>query len=209
MAVKRVIEQFLAQARRRQFAPEQIIIHAGDVPSAVYYVERGSVSVLLEDENGREMVVAYLNAGDFFGEMGLFPEQRLRTAQVRARVATTVAEMSYAAFREFALQRGDVMFELAGQMAARLRDTTQKLADLTFLDVSGRLTQCLLRLSQQPDARAHARGQVLRTSRQELARMVGCSREMVGRALKKLEEDGLIESLGRSIVVRPRPQSAD
>ncbi len=188
-------------AHKRSYPPKHTIVHAGSVPQTLYLILEGSVSVLVEDDNGREMVLAYLNVGEFFGEMCLFPEQETRTAIVRTRTSTLVAEVGFQAFRAFAHSHPDIMFEVAGQLATRLRDTSRRLRDLTFLDVAGRLARTLLELTQQPDAKVNAKGAVVRISRQELARIVGCSREMAGRVLKKLEEDGLVSTQGRSILV--------
>lgn len=188
-------------AHKRSYPPKHTIVHAGSVPQTLYLILEGSVSVLVEDTNGREMVLAYLNPGEFFGEKCLFPEQQTRTAIVRTRSPTLVAEVGYQAFRAFNREHPDIMFEVAGQLATRLRDTSRRLRDLTFLDVAGRLARTLLDLTQQPDAKVNAKGTVVRISRQELARIVGCSREMAGRVLKKLEEDGLVATQGRSILV--------
>ncbi len=201
MLNKPAIQAFIALAHKRSFAPKHTIIHAGDDPQSLYLILEGSISILLEDEDGREIVLAYLGPGDFFGEMCLFPDQKLRTAIVRTRTPTLAAEIGYHAFMDFARQHPDIMFEVAGQLAARLRDTTQRLGDLAFLDVAGRMAHILLELIKKPDAVPHARGVMIRTSRQELARLVGCSREMAGRVLKKLEEDGMLQSQGRSILV--------
>lgn len=202
MLSKPVIQAFIAQAHKRSYPPKHTILHAGDIPTSLYLILEGSVSILLEDKDGREIVLAYLGPGDFFGEMCLFPEQKARTAIVRTRAQPTlVAEATYTAFRAFAAQHHDIMYEIAGQIAARLRDTSQRLRDLAFLDVAGRLARILLDLSKKPDALQHARGRVVRISRQELARNAGCSREMAGRVLKKLEEDGLVISQGRNIIV--------
>lgn len=201
MRMKPAVEAFTELAHKRSFPPKHTIIHAGDEPQSLYLILEGSVSILLEDEDGREIVLAYLGPGEFFGEMCLFPDQRLRTAIVRTRMPTLVAEVGYQSFRTFAVDHTDIMFELAGQLAARLRDTTRRLGDLAFLDVAGRMAHILLELVNKPDAHPHARGTLIRTSRQELARLVGCSREMAGRVLKKLEEDGMVVSQGRSILV--------
>jgi CRP/FNR family cyclic AMP-dependent transcriptional regulator len=201
MLSKPVVQAFIAQAHKRSFAPKHTLIHEGDDPQSIYLILEGSVSIMLEDDNGREIVLAYLNPGDFFGEMCLFPEQKTRTAIVRTRSPTLVAEVGYQAFRQFVREHPDIMFEVAGQLSARLRDTSQRLGDLAFLDVAGRLAHALLDLSKKPDAIPHSRGTVVKVSRQELARIVGCSREMAGRVLKKLEEDGMVSSQGRSILV--------
>lgn len=195
------VQAFISGAHKRSFSPKHTIIHAGDAPQSLYLILEGSVSIMLEDDDGREIVLAYLGPGDFFGEMCLFPDQQARTAIVRTRTPTLVAEVGYQTFRELVSKYPDIMFALAGQLAARLRDTTRRLGDLAFLDVAGRMAHALLDLVKKPGAVAHPRGTMIRTSRQELARLVGCSREMAGRVLKKLEEDGMVISQGRSILV--------
>ncbi|HEX4871145.1 MAG TPA: cAMP-activated global transcriptional regulator CRP [Nevskiaceae bacterium] len=195
------VQAFIALAHKRSYPPKHSILHPGDTPQSLFLILEGSVSILLEDEDGREIVLAYLNPGEFFGEMCLFPEQQTRTAIVRTRTPTLVAEVDYRAFRAFVQQHPDIMFAIAGQLAARLRDTSRRLGDLAFLDVAGRMAHTLLELARQPDAQSHARGTLIKVSRQELARIAGCSREMAGRVLKKLEEDGMIVCQGRSVLV--------
>jgi CRP/FNR family cyclic AMP-dependent transcriptional regulator len=194
------VQALVKRAHKRSYPPKYTLVHAGDRPSSLYLLLEGSVSVMVEDMQGREMVLAYLNNGEFFGEMCLFPEQPTRTAIVRTRTHTLVAEIGYQAFRQLVAEEPDIMFLLAGQLATRLRDTSQRLADLAFVDVAGRVSHELMRLCRMPDAVVEADGTVVRISRQELARIVGCSREMAGRVLKKLEEDGLVRVKGRSIL---------
>ncbi len=201
MLQRPAIQHFIGLAHKRSMPPKQTLMHAGDAPRSLYLILEGSVSILLEDDEGREIVLAYLNPGEFFGEMCLFPQQAVRSAIVRTRTPTLVAEMGLEGFRNFAHTQPEIMFEIAGQLAARLRDTSRRVGDLTFLDVAGRLARVLLDLSSSPDAKPHARGVVVKISRQELARIVGCSREMAGRVLKRLEEDGIVQSQGRSILV--------
>jgi len=69
------------------------------------------------------------------------------------------------------------------------------------MDVTGRVAGCLLELCKQPDAMTHPDGMQIKITRQEIGRIVGCSREMVGRALKELEEQGLIEVHGKTMVI--------
>lgn len=194
------VQALIKRAHKRSYPPKYTLVHAGDRPNSLYLVLEGSVSVLVEDLQGREMVLAYLNNGEFFGEMGLFPEQPTRTAIVRTRTHTLVAEIGYQAFRQLVSEQPDIMFVLAGQLASRLRDTSQRLADLAFVDVAGRVSHELMRLCRMPETEVVAEGSIVRISRQELARIVGCSREMAGRVLKKLEEDGLVRVKGRSIL---------
>jgi len=195
------IDRFLVHCHRRKYPSKTTIIRAGDKPDVLYYITKGSVTVLIEDDAGREIVLAYLNAGDFFGEMGLFDDQVGRSAWVRARTECELAEISYTRFRQVAQEDADILFALAAQMAARLRTTSRKVGDLAFLDVTGRIARTLLDLTKEPDAMTHPDGMQIRITRQELGRIVGCSREMAGRVLKALEDQGLISVKGKTIVV--------
>lgn len=195
------LDLFLEHCHRRRYPSKSIIIYAGDTPDVLYYIIDGSVSVLIEDEEGREIVLAYLNKGDFFGEMGLFGDQAVRSAWVRARTECEVAEISYAKFRQLYQEHPDVLFAMASQMALRLRQTSRKVSDLAFMDVTGRVARTLLDLCKQPDAMTHPDGMQIRITRQEIGRIVGCSREMVGRVLKSMEDQDLIHVRGKTIVV--------
>ena len=195
------IDKFLLHCHRRRYPTKSVIIYAGDKPDVLYYIVSGSVTVLIEDSDGREIVLAYLNKGDFFGEMGLFEEQKNRSAWVRTRTQCDLAEISYARFRQVAKEDPEILFAMAGQMATRLRKTSRKVSDLAFMDVTGRVARTLLDLTKEPDAMTHPDGMQIRITRQEIGRIVGCSREMVGRVLKTLEEQQLISVKGKTMVV--------
>jgi CRP/FNR family cyclic AMP-dependent transcriptional regulator len=195
------IDKFLEHCHRRRYPAKSVIIYAGDQSDVLYYIVEGSVTVLIEDDDGHEIVLAYLNPGDFFGEMGLFGENSNRSAWIRTKSQCELAEISYSRYRQLAEEDSDMLFELAGQMAARLRNTSRKVSDLAFLDVTGRVARTLLDLCKQPDAMTHPDGMQIKITRQEIGRIVGCSREMVGRVLKSLEEQGLITAKGKTMVV--------
>jgi len=198
------LEKILAHCNRRRFAPKSTIIHAGDSCESLFFIVKGSVTILIEDEDGREMIIGYLNPGDFFGEMGLFGKQgqeQERSAWVRAKSECEVAEIGYVKFRELGQQDPEILFTLSMQMAERLRQTTRKVGDLAFFDVTGRVARTLLDLCKQPDAMTHPDGMQIKITRQEIGRIVGCSREMVGRVLKSLEEQGLVRVKGKTMVV--------
>ena len=195
------LDQFLANCHRRKYPAKSTIIYAGDESDALYYILKGSVTVMIEDDDGREMIMAYLNAGDFFGEMGLFDSMDSRSAWVKAKTECEVAEISYTKFREIAQQDPRVLYFIGEQMASRLRQTTRKVGDLAFLDVTGRVARTLLDLCKEPDAMTHPDGMQIKITRQEIGRIVGCSREMVGRVLKTLEDQGLVRVKGKTMVV--------
>ncbi|WP_041523689.1 cAMP-activated global transcriptional regulator CRP [Gilvimarinus agarilyticus] len=195
------VDDFLIHCHRRRYPAKSTIIYAGDKSDSLYYIVKGSVTVLIEDDEGREMIVAYLNDGDFFGEMGLFDSEDSRSAWIRAKSECEVAEISYAKFQEVAEEHPEFLFSLSSQMARRLRNTTRKVGDLAFLDVTGRVARTLLDLCKEPDAMTHPDGMQIKITRQEIGRIVGCSREMVGRVLKTLEEQGLVDVKGKTMVV--------
>ena len=198
------VEEFLRFCEVRDYPNRATILREGDRSDKVYLILDGSVSVTVEDEQeeGHKMVVSYLNLGDFFGEMGLFnPEEEIRSAEVKTREASKIAEISYERFRKIMGQFPDILFKIAAQMAIRLRNTTFKLKNLAFVDVSGRIAHTLMDLAKQPDAMTHPEGMQIKVTRQELGKIAGCSREMAGRVLKSLEEEGLVSVSGKTIVV--------
>ena len=195
------IARFLEYCHRRTFPAKSVIINAGDYSDELFYLMKGSVSVLIEDDDGHEIVLAYLNEGDFFGEIGMFDEKRERSAWVRARTQCEVASISYERLRGLSAELPEVLYAMLTQLALRLRNTSRKVGDLAFMDVAGRVARTLLDLCQQPDAMTHPDGMQIRITCQELGRIAGCSREMVGRVLKNLEEEALISVAGKTIVV--------
>ncbi|WP_286916009.1 MULTISPECIES: cAMP-activated global transcriptional regulator CRP [Pseudomonas] len=198
------LEKLLAQGQRHRFAAKTTLITAGARDDTLSLILKGSATVMIEAEEGRELVIAYLNAGDFFGELGLFQSPhgaQAHDAWVRARTECEVVQISYTAFRELAQQEPDMLYAVGGQMAQRLRDTTRKVGDLAFFDVTGRVARCLLDLCKQPDAMTHPDGMQIKITRQEIGRIVGCSREMVGRVLKDLEERSVVHVKGKTMVV--------
>ncbi len=194
------MEEFLGHAHKRRYPKASTIIYAGETSDSIYYITKGSVTVLIEDDTGREIIIAYLNEGDFFGEMAMFGEGT-RTAWVKAKTECEVAELGYSKFAELSRNDSGMLYELASQLAERLGKTTQKVGDLAFLDVTGRVARTLLDLCTEPDAMTHPDGMQIKITRQEIGRIVGCSREMVGRVLKTLEDQGLVSVKGKTMVV--------
>lgn len=194
------LENLLVHCHRHHYPVRTTIIHAGDQTDTLYYIMQGSVSVVMEDDEGRELVLAYLNPGQFFGEMGIFAS-RAKSAGIISRTPVETAEIHYPKFLELAMNDAHILFLLASQLANRLSETNRKIIDLAFLDVTGRIARTLMELAHQPDALTHPEGMQIRITRQELARIVGCSREMAGRVLKDLEERKLITAKGKTIVI--------
>lgn len=196
-----IIAAFLEHCHTKTYNAKQLIIKEGDPSNDLYFIVTGSVTVMVEDHKGHEIVLAYLNAGEFFGELGLFDSEQHRTAFVRAKTKSEIARISYDKLKGLHGLFPDLLFNIASQLAIRLRKTSRKVSDLAFTDVKGRVARTLLDLCKEPDAMTHPDGMQIRITRQELGRIVGCSREMVGRVLKSLEEDHLISVSGKTMVI--------
>lgn len=197
----KVISRLLENCEITTYSTKQLIIREGDPSKDLYYIINGSVTVVIEDTKSNEIVLAYLNPGEFFGEIGMFGDENSRTASVRAKPKSEIASISYEKLQNLTEIFPDLIFLIASQLAIRLRRTSRKVSDLAFTDVKGRVAKTLLDLCNNPDAITHPDGMQISITRQELGRIVGCSREMVGRVLKSLEEDLLISVSGKTMVI--------
>lgn len=195
------LEWFLSHCHIHKYPSKSTLINAGEKAKTLYYLIKGSVAVLVKDDEGKEMILSYLSQGEFFGEIGLFEEVKVRTAWVKAKTTCEVAEISYKKFRQLIQVNPEILMYLAAQLARRLQNTSKQVSNLAFLDVTGRIAQTLLHLAKMPEAMTHPEGMQIKITRQEIGQIVGCSRETVGRILKMLEDQGLISAHGKTIVV--------
>ncbi|AGA89978.1 cAMP-binding protein [Thioflavicoccus mobilis 8321] len=201
------LKPFLGFCHTKTYEKNCDFIRQGEPAETFYYLIEGSVKVLIDDEDRRELVIAYINKGEFIGEMGLFVPQTTRSVLIRTRTRCLVGEITYQRFErlletDLKGHAKDILFAIGLQLSNRLHKTSRKVGHLAFLNVTGRIAGALLDLCQQPDAMTHPDGMQIRVTRQELGRIVGCSREMAGRVLKTLEEQKLIDVKGKTIVVR-------
>lgn len=200
------LDRFLAHCHRRRYPARTDVFRPGDPAGTLYYVINGSVSIITEEDDDRELILGYFGAGEFVGEMGLFIETDRREVALRTRVPCELAEITYE--RLYQLLEGQLgadatklLYAIGAQLSRRLLDTSRKAGRLAFLDVTDRIVRTLHDLAREPEAMSHPQGTQLRVSRQELARLVGCSREMAGRVLKKLQVDGQLHARGKTVVL--------
>ncbi|KGM55544.1 transcriptional regulator [Lysobacter arseniciresistens ZS79] len=201
-----VIERFLAHCHRRRYPSRTDVFRPGDPASTLYYVVSGSVSIITEEDDGRELVLGYFGPGEFVGELGLFIENDQREVILRTRTPCELAEIGHERFYDLLLSRlapdaPKLLYAIGSQISRRLLDTSRKAGRLAFLDVTDRIVRALHDLAKEPEAMSHPDGTQLRVSRQELSRLVGCSREMAGRVLKKLQADGKLHARGKTVVL--------
>lgn len=200
------VERFLAYSHRRRYPTRTDVFRPGDPAGTLYYVISGSVSIIAEEEDDRELVLGYFGPGEFVGEMGLFIESDAREVILRTRATCELAEVSYERLHQLfqgplAPDAARLLYAIGSQISKRLLHTSRKASRLAFLDVSDRIVRTLHDLAEEPEAMSHPQGTQLRVSRQELARLVGCSREMAGRVLKKLQIDGVLHARGKTVVL--------
>ncbi|MDH5357437.1 MAG: cAMP-activated global transcriptional regulator CRP [Gammaproteobacteria bacterium] len=205
-AIEGGLADFFHCCHSKHYPAKSVLIRPNDPADTLYYLREGSVSISMENDDGEELIIAYLNQGDFLGEIGLFSEVGDRSVIVRARTDCRTEEITYHQIKLLANTQlkncyPTLLQYLAEQMATRLLSTTRKASDLAFLDVAGRVKMALAELAMQPDAMKHPEGMQLKVTRQEISRMVGCSREMAGRVLKELQKEGVLWAHGKTMIL--------
>lgn len=204
--IDETLADFFHLCHSKHYPSKTIMIRPGDPADTLYYLSEGSVVISVENEEGEELIITYLNKGDFIGEIGLFSDIGVRNVTVKTRTACITQEISYQQIKSLSETQlkpcyPKLLETLSAQLAKRLLSTSRKASDLVFLDVAGRVESVLHELAGQPDARTHPDGMQIKITRQEISRMVGCSREMVGRVLKELADRDIVWTHGKTMVV--------
>ena len=181
----------------RRYRKGTILIHEADVGDTLFIVLSGQVKVFCTDSNDKEITFGVFGPGEYIGEMAL--DGGPRSASVITLQATTCSLISRAKLLAFIAQRPEFALELLGKVINRLRMATANARSLAFVDVYGRLSACLQDLATvQTDGTQRLEERI---THQEIASRVGCSREMVSRILKDLENGGYIRVEARRIVL--------
>jgi len=205
-AIEQGLADFFHCCHSKLYPAKTTIIRPGSPADTLYYIREGSVTISMENEDGEELIIAYLNQGDFMGEIGLFSDVGDRRVTIRTRSECRTEEITYGQIKSLADNKLKACYPvllqiLAEQLAKRLLASNRKASDLAFLDVAGRVEAALQELVAQPDAMKHPEGMQIRVTRQEISRMVGCSREMAGRVLKSLQDAGILWAHGKTMIV--------
>ena len=196
------LERVARTARQRTYRRGEVIFHQGDDGNTLYVLESGRVKVEVDAESGDRAVVAILVPGDCFGEMALIDGQP-RSATVEALEPVEALVLARNDFMEVVRTSTEAMECLLLTMTARMRHITQVVADLTFLDLEGRLAKKLLELAEEHGREADGVIEIeLPITQEDLAAMIGTTRATVNRFLGELEDRAAIERRGRRIVIR-------
>lgn len=196
-------QEMFARARRRQLPKDQTVLAEGEKPTCLYFIMSGTVAVRLANRQGRDVLLAYMHAGDFFGEMGLLPGTKGRSAMVQTVTDCAVLEVAYPLFVELAARHSSLWLELAGQLAARLRVTNRRLADIPVLPATERVWSVVSELARRAEAPAESAAIPIRITREDLGKLAGCSRELAGTVLRDLARMGRLALHGHRILIPP------
>ena len=191
--------QLIGRAAQKKVYPKNtIILSEGDTTDSLYMVCSGKVKVSIVDEYGKEIILAILGPGEYFGEMTAMADGASRSACVMTREACELMILQKEAFRKIVKNNPDIVFILLNKSMERLREANKKIESLALLDVYGRVARLFTNL-----AKSHDGVQVIedKLTHQDIASMVGSSREMVSRVLKELSSGGYISVTNKTITI--------
>jgi CRP/FNR family cyclic AMP-dependent transcriptional regulator len=185
------LETLRQQATIRTVARNEVLFRQGDPASELFGIVNGRIAILTSSPDGRESLVAVLDEGSLFGELGLF-DAGPRSADARALEETNVLVLGYEPVRAAIESNPTILWVIVRLLARRLRNTDESLADAVFLDVPARTAKRLLEIAGDQDQFR------LPMTQEDLAGLVGASRERVNKALSLFTRLGWIEVEGRN-----------
>lgn len=166
-----------------------------------FFVLEGSVKVTRLSKDGREVILAMLNEGDFFGEMSLLDGES-RSANVIALEKTKVLTLDRNDFIAVVNDYPQIAVQLLKELARRLRKSDRQIASLSLSDAEKRIALCIIRFADEQGVIQNGKVSIPKTPiQQDIANMAGTSRETVSRALGLLEKEDLIERHGRELII--------
>jgi CRP/FNR family cyclic AMP-dependent transcriptional regulator len=175
-----------------------VVLNAGDCTDNIYFVLSGALKVQISDQEGREVILSMLGPGELFGEMGVLDDHP-RSATVLAVEPSDVVVIGQADFKRCLAENPDVSLFIMRNLTKRLRLADRHIESLALLDVYGRVARLLLEAAEDVDGRKVVTHKI---SKQDIAKMIGASREMVSRVMRDLLAQGLIqERAGQLILV--------
>ena len=182
---------------KRRYRRGELIVEHGKKSNALFILLTGRARVLTADSRGREVILAVLESGDYVGEMSLIDNEP-HSATVRAEIQTDMLILGRAEFARCLPENSSLSYAMMRGLVARLRSADRQIESLALLDVYGRVARSLLDMAETIGEVKIIRNKV---SRQDLAKVVGASREMVSRVMKDLEERGMIETQENGSVI--------
>ena len=183
---------------RRSASRNTTIMSSGDATDSLYIVLSGRLKVMMSDSEGKEVILAILGPGEFFGEMGLIDDEP-RSASVVTIEPCELLSIAKRDFKRVLTENSEMAMAVMRGLVRRLREADRKIGSLALLDVYGRVARLLIDMAENVDGEKIV---TKRLPKQDIAKMIGASREMVSRVMKDLQTGGYIEMRGSNIVLR-------
>ena len=191
--------RMIATMVTRRSAPRSNTIMAGGDPTdSLYIVLSGRLKVMMSDSDGKEVILSILGPGEYFGEMGLIDDEP-RSASVVTLEPCELLSIAKRDFRKCLADNFEMSMAVMRGLVRRLREADRKIGSLALLDVYGRVSRLLLDMAETVNGEKIV---TKRLPKQDIAKMIGASREMVSRVMKDLQVGGYIEIRGSNIVLR-------
>ncbi|RTL50400.1 MAG: Crp/Fnr family transcriptional regulator [Rhodocyclaceae bacterium] len=188
----------IARVASLRHAPRgNVVLREGDRTDSIYFVVNGSLKVSVSDDEGREVILSILGPGELFGEMGVL-DNNPRSATVTATHSSDLVTIAKADFQSCLMGNFDVSIFIMRGLAQRLRQADRKIESLALMDVFGRVARLLLDLSEDVDGKRIVKKKL---TKQDIAKMIGASREMVSRVMTDLRGQGLLDEVPDGIVL--------
>jgi CRP/FNR family cyclic AMP-dependent transcriptional regulator len=184
--------------QHRSYPKHSFMLRAGERSDALYIILSGRAKIVIDDGEGREVTLTTIGPSEFFGEMSLIDEKP-RSASVEALESCEVLYIAKPEFMSCLKDNFDAAMLILKSVVSRLREADRKIASLALMDVHGRVARLIMDLAKDSNG-----NWVVDTGSEEMARMVGASREMVSRVLKDMRDSGLIRRDKRKIIVLDR-----
>lgn len=191
----------LTQVVTRRSVPRGAMLMAeGDPTDSLYMIISGRLKVMMGDAEGKEVILALLGPGEIVGEMGLIDDSP-RSATVIAIEPSELLSISKREFHKCLAENFDMAMGVMRGLVRRLREADRKIGSLALLDVYGRVARLLMDMAENVNGRKVV---TKRLPKQDIAKMIGASREMVSRVMKDLQLGGYIEAHGSTIVLHDK-----
>jgi len=189
---------------KRRFKRGEAIVEQGKTSNALFILLNGRARVVASNSQGREVILAVLEQGDHVGEMSLIDNEP-HSATVRAEMQTDVLMLGSDEFARSLRENPSTAYTVMRSLVQRLRHASRRIETLALMDVYGRVARALLEFAEDiGNGQMMIRGKV---SRQDIAKMIGASREMVSRVMKGLEENGFIQTQDNGSILIKDPIS--
>ncbi len=188
--------------KKRFYPKNAIILNEGDPSSFLYLINSGRIKVYLSDEQGHEIVLNIMEEGEYFGEMALM-DNRARSASVMTLENSQLTLISKEDFDKCLSDHPELISSLILGLIGKIRNANKKIGSLALMDVYGRVASALLQLAREHQGRLVIEK---KPTHQEIANLVGASREMVSRIMHYLAEGGYISyDEKKRIILNERP----